>query len=50
MSGSNFYEILGVGENSDENEIKKAYRNLSLKYHPDRNKTEEALEKYKLIN
>ena len=50
MSGSNFYEVLGVGENSDENEIKKAYRNLSLKYHPDRNKTDEALEKYKLIN
>lgn len=33
----NFYEILGVNENASKDEIKKAYRGLSFKYHPDRN-------------
>lgn len=44
------YDILGVSDNSSENEIKKAYRGLSLKYHPDRNKTEEAKVKMNEIN
>jgi len=33
----NFYNILGVSENADKHEIKKAYRNLQMKYHPDKN-------------
>lgn len=37
MSGESFYSILGVPENANADEIKKAYRKLSLKYHPDRN-------------
>jgi molecular chaperone DnaJ len=47
----NHYETLGVSKEADENEIKKAYRQLSLKYHPDRNGGDpEATEKYKIIN
>ena len=37
MSGESFYKTLGVSEKSSQEEIKKAYRTLSLKYHPDKN-------------
>lgn len=44
------YETLGVSENATHSEIKKAYRQLAKKYHPDINKTQEAEEKFKEIN
>ena len=44
------YETLGVSENASADEIKKAYRKLARKYHPDVNKTSEAEEKFKEIN
>lgn len=52
MAGKkDYYEILGVGKTSSEEEIKKAYRKLALKYHPDRNPgNKEAEEQFKLIN
>jgi len=45
-----YYDILGVPHNATLDEIKKAYRELALKYHPDRNKSKEAEEKFKEIN
>jgi DnaJ family protein B protein 4 len=42
MDGKSYYDILEVPKTASETEIKKAYRTLSLKYHPDRNKTPEA--------
>ncbi len=47
----NYYEMLGVDKNAPSNEIKKAYRTLAIKYHPDRNLGNKAAEeKFKDIN
>lgn len=45
-----FYDVLGINKNASETEIKKAYRTLSLKYHPDRNPSEEARTLFPSIN
>jgi len=44
------YETLGVNENASADEIKKSYRKLARKYHPDINKDESAVDKFKEIN
>jgi len=50
MAAGDYYDILGVSRNADDTEIKKAYRGLARKYHPDVNKDPGAEDKFKEIN
>ena len=45
-----YYEVLGVDKSADQKEIKKAYRKLAMKYHPDVNDDENSSEKFKEIS
>ncbi len=50
MATKDYYKTLGVGKNASKEEIKKAYKTLAKKYHPDINKASDATEKFKEIN
>ncbi len=58
MAKRDYYEVLGVPKSADEKEVKKAYRRLAMKYHPDRNpgdkeaedKFKEATEAYEVLS
>ena len=51
MEYKDYYKILGLGKKASQEEIKKAYRKLALKYHPDKNPNNpEAEEKFKEVS
>src|ERR671932_1809535 len=46
----NYYEVLGVSQDASQDEIKRSFRNLALKYHPDKNRnSEESKQKFMKI-
>ncbi len=50
MSKRDYYDILGVPRSANKDQIKNEYRKLALKYHPDRNKSPDAEERFKQIS
>jgi molecular chaperone DnaJ len=50
MNKRDYYEVLGVTKAAGKDEVKNAYRKLALQYHPDRNKSADAEEKFKEIS
>jgi preprotein translocase subunit Sec63 len=49
-AGADYYNILGISRDASLKQVKKAYRDLSLKWHPDKNKSPEAKNKFTEIS
>ena len=45
----NYYDVLGISKDCTQDDIKKAYRKLSFKYHPDKNKSQEAVKQFQKL-
>jgi len=50
MAKNDYYELLGVDRDADQKEIKRAYRKLAKKHHPDMNQEKDTSEKFKEIS
>ena len=50
MADQDYYDVLGVARNANEEDIRRAFRRKAMEYHPDRNKNADAEEKFKEIN
>jgi len=50
LSKKDYYDILGVPKNASEDDIKKAYKKLAIKFHPDKNHAPKAVEAFKKVS